>query len=96
MMDKDTIKDWALLESDADQIAAEIHDIVRKTSAEAGVDPAESFSLFDDWICEMRETGKFPDMKPGVVKMIANFAQLGWYDYVRRQVQLENSEEVAE
>lgn len=88
-MDRQTENDWALLESDADQIAKEIHDVMLRTSAEAGVDPAASFSLFDDWIGEMRESGVFPQMRPGVVKMIANFAQLGWYDYVRRQVELE-------
>lgn len=91
-MDKQTRNDWALLESDADQIAAEFNGRLKSIAESLKVSEADAMRVIDDWIVEARNNGKWSNLRSGTVKTIADLAALGWYDIVRRLVEAEKTD----
>lgn len=88
-MDKQIRNDWALLESDADQIAAEFNGRLKSIAESLQISEADAMYVIDDWIIEARNNGKWSNLRAGTVKTIADLAALGWYDIVRRLVDAE-------
>lgn len=79
MLDQQTLNDYAAIQAHADQVAANLDRAIGCRDDPNGVPFATRFSdLFE----------KMMDSDDPTYAIIGHFAELGWCDYLRRQVEM--------